>query len=137
MDGNIRMVNTPEQSKKLAQDIAQQATKTREEKKNILKSALTELENINPALGGFEETGFNQTQTTRPPYLEEKMDEPVFDPNQARFTPASQSNISKRNGGFNTYPQQPPKSEIPTFGGFDSGSKSNIVIPQKPIKNGY
>ena len=55
MDRNIRMVNTPEQSKKLAQDMAQKATEAREEKKNILQSALTELENIDPALGGFEE----------------------------------------------------------------------------------
>lgn len=48
-------INTPEEAKKLAQEMGQRAADQAAEKKNILESALEELKNINPELGGFEE----------------------------------------------------------------------------------
>lgn len=48
-------INTPEEAKKLAQEMGQRAADQAAEKKNILEGALEELKNINPELGGFEE----------------------------------------------------------------------------------
>ena len=48
-------INTPEEAKKLAQEMSQRAADQAAEKKNILESTLEELKNINPELGGFEE----------------------------------------------------------------------------------
>lgn len=48
-------INTPEQAKVAAQNMAQRAADEAVEKKNIIESALNEIKNINPELGGFEE----------------------------------------------------------------------------------
>lgn len=48
-------INTPEQAKQAAQNMAQRSIDQTTEKKNILQSAMEELKNINPELGGFEE----------------------------------------------------------------------------------
>jgi dUTP pyrophosphatase len=48
-------INTPEQAKIAAQNMAQRAADEAVEKKNIIESALNEIQNINPELGGFEE----------------------------------------------------------------------------------
>lgn len=48
-------INTPEQAKQAAQNMAQRSADQDTEKKNILQSALEEIKNINPELGGFEE----------------------------------------------------------------------------------
>ena len=48
-------INTPEQAKTAAQNIVQQAVNTESEKKNIIRSAMEEIKNVNPELGGFEE----------------------------------------------------------------------------------
>ena len=48
-------INTPEQAKQAAQNMAQRSADQAAEKKNILQSAMEELKNINPELGGFEE----------------------------------------------------------------------------------
>ena len=48
-------INTPEEAKRLAQEMSQRAADQAAEKKNILENTLEELKNINPELGGFEE----------------------------------------------------------------------------------
>lgn len=48
-------INTPEQAKQAAQDMVQRSEVQNTEKKNLIQSALDELKNINPELGGFEE----------------------------------------------------------------------------------
>lgn len=48
-------INTPEQAKQAAQDVIQRAQEQNTEKKNLIQSALDELKNVNPELGGFEE----------------------------------------------------------------------------------
>jgi dUTP pyrophosphatase len=48
-------INTPEQAKQAAQNMVQRSADQAAEKKNILQSAMEELKNINPELGGFEE----------------------------------------------------------------------------------
>lgn len=48
-------INTPEQAKIAAQNMVQRAENKTAEKKNIIESALDEIKNINPELGGFEE----------------------------------------------------------------------------------
>lgn len=48
-------INTPEQAKQAAQDMVQRSEVLNTEKKNLIQSALDELKNINPELGGFEE----------------------------------------------------------------------------------
>ena len=48
-------INTPEQAKQAAQDVVQRAQEQNTEKKNLIQSALDELKNVNPELGGFEE----------------------------------------------------------------------------------
>jgi dUTP pyrophosphatase len=48
-------INTPEQAKQAAQDIVQRSEAQNVEKKNLIQSALDELKNVNPELGGFEE----------------------------------------------------------------------------------
>lgn len=48
-------INTPEQAKQVARDIVQHSEVQNAEKKNIIQSALDELKNVNPELGGFEE----------------------------------------------------------------------------------
>ena len=48
-------INTPEQAKQAAQDIVQRSEAQNAEKKNLIQSALDELKNVNPELGGFEE----------------------------------------------------------------------------------
>ena len=48
-------INTPEQAKQAAQDIVQRSEVQNAEKKNLIQSALDELKNVNPELGGFEE----------------------------------------------------------------------------------
>ena len=48
-------INTPEQAKQAAQDIVQRSEAKNAEKKNLIQSALDELKNVNPELGGFEE----------------------------------------------------------------------------------
>ena len=48
-------INTPEQAKQAARDMAQRAEAQATEKKNLIQSALDELKNVNPELGGFEE----------------------------------------------------------------------------------
>lgn len=50
-----RILNTPEQAKEFAHELAQRAEVEAAEKKNIIESALEELKNVNPELGGFEE----------------------------------------------------------------------------------
>ena len=51
----LQPINTPEQAKQAAQDITQRAEAQNAEKKNLIQSALEELKNVNPELGGFEE----------------------------------------------------------------------------------
>lgn len=48
-------INTPEQARAAAQNMAQRSAEAAAEKKNIIESALDELKNVNPELGGFEE----------------------------------------------------------------------------------
>lgn len=48
-------INTPEQAKQAAQDMVQRSQEQNAEKKNLIQSALDELKNVNPELGGFEE----------------------------------------------------------------------------------
>lgn len=48
-------INTPEDAKNLAQQITESAIEQQKEKKNLIESALEELKNVNPELGGFEE----------------------------------------------------------------------------------
>ena len=48
-------INTPEQAKQSAQDMVQRAEAQNTQKKNLIQSALDELKNVNPELGGFEE----------------------------------------------------------------------------------
>lgn len=48
-------INTPEQAKQAAQDMIQRTEAQNTEKKNLIQSALDELKNVNPELGGFEE----------------------------------------------------------------------------------
>lgn len=48
-------INTPEQAKQAAQNIIKRSATQSTEKKNIIQSALEELKNVNPELGGFEE----------------------------------------------------------------------------------
>lgn len=48
-------INTPEQAKQAARDMVQRAEAQNTEKKNLIQSALDELKNVNPELGGFEE----------------------------------------------------------------------------------
>lgn len=48
-------INTPEQARAAAQNVAQRSAEAAAEKKNIIESALEELKNVNPELGGFEE----------------------------------------------------------------------------------
>ena len=48
-------INTPEDAKRLAQEMNQRAADQTAEKKNILEAAVNEFKNINPELGGFEE----------------------------------------------------------------------------------
>lgn len=48
-------INTPEQAKQTAQDMVQRSQEQNAEKKNLIQSALDELKNVNPELGGFEE----------------------------------------------------------------------------------
>ena len=48
-------INTPEQAKQAAQDVVQRSEAQNIEKKNLIQSALDELKNVNPELGGFEE----------------------------------------------------------------------------------
>lgn len=48
-------INTPEQAKRAAQDIVLRSEAQNAEKKNLIQSALDELKNVNPELGGFEE----------------------------------------------------------------------------------
>ena len=48
-------INTPEQAKQAAQNMVQRSEAQNAEKKNLIQSALEELKNINPELGGFEE----------------------------------------------------------------------------------
>lgn len=55
MNAKIVPFNTPEQAKAAAQNMAQRAANEAAEKKNIIQSALDELKNVNPELGGFEE----------------------------------------------------------------------------------
>lgn len=55
MNAKIVPFNTPEQAKTAAQNMAQRAADSAAEKKNIIQSALDELKNVNPELGGFEE----------------------------------------------------------------------------------
>jgi dUTP pyrophosphatase len=50
-----RPINTPEEARAAAQNMAQRSADQAAEKKNILQSAMEELKNINPELGGFEE----------------------------------------------------------------------------------
>jgi hypothetical protein len=52
---NVQLINTPDQAKQAAQDIVQRTIEKDKEKKNIILSAMEELKNINPELGGFEE----------------------------------------------------------------------------------
>ena len=55
---NVRItktINTPEQAKLAAQNLAQRAADQTAEKKNVLTAAMEELKNVNPELGGFEE----------------------------------------------------------------------------------
>ena len=49
------ILNTPEQAKIAAQQMAQRSADQVQEKKNLIQSALDEINNINPELGGFEE----------------------------------------------------------------------------------
>ena len=51
----LPIINTPEQAKRSAQDIVQRVEAQNIQKKNLIQSALDELKNINPELGGFEE----------------------------------------------------------------------------------
>lgn len=51
----LPMINTPEQAKTAAQNMAQRAADEAAEKKNIIEAALNEIKNVNPELGGFEE----------------------------------------------------------------------------------
>lgn len=51
----LHPINTPEQAKELANNIATRSAAEAQEKKNLLQSALEELKTINPELGGFEE----------------------------------------------------------------------------------
>lgn len=51
----LPMINTPEQAKAAAQNMAQRAADEAAEKKNIIEAALDEIKNVNPELGGFEE----------------------------------------------------------------------------------
>lgn len=55
MNAKILPFNTPEQAKAAAQNMAQRAADEAAEKKNIIESALNEIQNVNPELGGFEE----------------------------------------------------------------------------------
>ena len=55
MNAKILPFNTPEQAKAAAQNMAQRAADQATEKKNIIESALNEIKNVNPELGGFEE----------------------------------------------------------------------------------
>lgn len=55
MNAKILPFNTPEQAKAAAQNMAQRAADETAEKKNIIESALNEIQNVNPELGGFEE----------------------------------------------------------------------------------
>lgn len=48
-------INTPDQAKALANQIADNAQEQEQKKKNLLESAINEIKNINPELGGFEE----------------------------------------------------------------------------------
>lgn len=48
-------INTPEDAKRLAQEMNERAANQTAEKKNILEAAVNEFKNINPELGGFEE----------------------------------------------------------------------------------
>lgn len=50
-----RPINTPEQAKQAAQQMANNAAAQAEEKKNVLQAAIDEIKNVNPELGGFEE----------------------------------------------------------------------------------
>lgn len=50
-----RPINTPEEARAAAQQMAQRSADQAAEKKNILQSAMEELKNVNPELGGFEE----------------------------------------------------------------------------------
>lgn len=51
----MNKINTPEQAKELAKQIAENSANQAQEKKNIIHAALEELKNVNPELGGFEE----------------------------------------------------------------------------------
>ena len=55
MNAKVLPFNTPEQAKAAAQNMAQRAADEVAEKKNIIESALNEIQNVNPELGGFEE----------------------------------------------------------------------------------
>lgn len=48
-------INTPEQAKQAAQNMAQRSAQEIAEKKNILQATMEELKNVDPSLGGFEE----------------------------------------------------------------------------------
>ena len=48
-------INTPEQAKEYARQVAERSAQQAQDKKNILQSAFDELKNVNPELGGFEE----------------------------------------------------------------------------------
>jgi dUTP pyrophosphatase len=49
------VLNTPEQVKEAAKNFVAESEHQREEKNNLIVSALEEIKNINPELGGFEE----------------------------------------------------------------------------------
>ena len=51
----INNINTPEQAKVAANNMVERAATEANEKKNVIQSALEELKNVNPELGGFEE----------------------------------------------------------------------------------
>lgn len=52
---NNTIINTPDQAKEAARKIAIQSEEEQKNRKNLIESALNEIENINPNLGGFEE----------------------------------------------------------------------------------
>ena len=49
----INNINTPEQAKIAANSMAERMATEANEKKNVIQSALEELKNVNPELGGF------------------------------------------------------------------------------------
>ena len=51
----VNTINTPEQAKEAAQNIIQRTKNQEEQRKNVIQSALDEIKNINPELGGFDE----------------------------------------------------------------------------------